>query len=87
MIIFLLKLNLVKDLFYVWNIYAYAINNIKLLDPIIERIDKSLLDCSHSRPSNEMYNFCLLLLMKAICLKYQGRYKDAEVCLNEILAK
>ena len=76
-----------KDLFYIWNIYAYAINNPKLLDPIIDRIDKSLLNYSHSRPASEMYNYCLLLLMKGICLKYQGDYEAAQVCLKEIFEK
>ena len=51
------------------------------------RIDKSLLDYSDSRPTNEMYNYCLLLLMKAICLKYQDNNEAAQICLDEIFAK
>ena len=70
------------ELFYIWNIYGSAAKKPELLDPFLSLIDKKI----KTLDQKDEYLFVLLLL-KGVCLRNQGKNEEALICFRQILDK
>lgn len=68
------------ELFYIWNIYGTANMNTKLLDPILDKMNKAMDELEGK--SEQYYVF---LLLKGVCLRNQSKSEEAVKCFEKIL--
>ncbi|XP_063396738.1 tetratricopeptide repeat protein 39B-like isoform X1 [Mytilus trossulus] len=75
------------ELIYVWNGFSILGKKEELLNPVLEKVEKTLNDIVNSKDDRIYYadDYCLALLLKGVCLKHKGSHFQAEQCFTEIL--
>ncbi|XP_052069149.1 tetratricopeptide repeat protein 39B-like [Mytilus californianus] len=75
------------ELIYVWNGFSILGKKEELLNPVLEKVEKTVNDIVNSKDDRLYYadDYCLALLLKGVCLKHKGSHFQAEQCFTEIL--
>lgn len=75
------------ELIYVWNGFSILGKKEALLNPVLDRVERTVQDIVKTKEERLYYadDYCLALLLKGVCLKHKGSYFQAEQCFTEIL--
>lgn len=76
------------ELFYVWNIFAYAAGSTELCEPIMKLIEDKFEEVKdYPDQGKPLDKYCYLLLLRGVVLRSQGHALQAIDCFTEILEK
>ena len=73
----------VFELFYIWNVFGNTGENIQLLNPLIERMEKKMKELRETEDKAEGY--FVMLLLRGVCLRNLGKHEESIDCFIEIL--
>ncbi|KAG0428361.1 hypothetical protein HPB47_024647, partial [Ixodes persulcatus] len=76
----------VVEIMYMWNSFPMIGRNEKLLLQILGLIENALPEVSREKEIDERYvdDFCLVMLLKGVCMRYMGHPLQAEECFLEV---
>nr|XP_020638619.1 tetratricopeptide repeat protein 39B isoform X1 [Pogona vitticeps] len=75
------------EMMYVWNGFSIVGKRTDLTENLLVTIEKEETALKNETSHNEYYmdDFCLLQLLKGLCLKHLGRLLQAELCFNQVI--
>ena len=77
------------EFMYIWNIFAVIGQAPNLLTPLLERIEKCLIEQKAVYNDEDAFkdDYYRCLLLKGMCLRYLQRSDDSSECFREIIDK